>query len=55
MRILSALLVVIALLLPFVGVGLADGPMPMPQKLLASGVLVIIALLVALLGKRSAS
>lgn len=51
---LATVLILIALLLPFVGIGFADGPMSTTQKLLASGVLLIIALLLVLVGRRKA-
>jgi hypothetical protein len=54
MRIIAILLGLLALLLPFVGIGFADGPMSTPQKLLASGVLLLIALLIVLVRRKPA-
>lgn len=52
MRFIAAFVALIALLLPFVGIGFSDGPMSTPQKLLASGVLVVIALLLTIATRR---
>jgi hypothetical protein len=52
---LAALLTLIALLLPFVGVGFSDGALSTSQKLLGSGVLIVIALLLVLVTRKRAS
>lgn len=52
MRIIAVLLALVAVLLPFVGIGFSDGPMTTPQKLMGSGVLLVIALLLVLAGRK---
>ena len=52
MRFIAIPIALIALLLPFVGIGFADGPMTTTQKLLASGVLLVISLLLVLVGRK---
>jgi uncharacterized membrane protein YqaE (UPF0057 family) len=49
---MATVLALIALLLPFVGVGFSDGPMSSQAKLLGSGVLLIVALLLVLISRK---